>query len=149
MYARILELFEINSEEGQAEAVFSENFETELKGGQTYFIHKESGIVAFKAEGPGLWSRLEILLAFYPEFEKMYGLRVLAQAETPGLGGRIAEPEFQERFAGVDSVPDIRIVKFAASSNQVDAVAGATKTSAALEAIINTALSGARKAFEK
>lgn len=147
LYVSILDLFGIDAEEENAETLFSSSFETRLMSGNTYYIHKDSGAVAFSAAGSGLWSRIELLLAFYPGFERMYGLKVLSQAETPGLGGRIAEPAFQERFRDVDAVPDIRIVKFASASNQVDAVTGASKTSDAVAVIINQGLTQARKAF--
>lgn len=81
-------------------------------------------------------------------FEKLYGLRVISQAETPGLGGRIAEKQFQERFKDVEVQPSLRIVKFASAPNEVDAVTGASKTSEALEEIINKALEEAAQALK-
>ena len=103
----------------------------------------------FKVDGPGLWSRIEILLAVHPDFDQLYGLRVLSQAETPGLGGRIAELEFQERFRNAGIRPVIRIVKFASAPNEIDAVTGASMTAKSLERIINKGVKQMDQAFKK
>ena len=142
LYKTILDLFEIPAQEEQIRSIFNDNFEIKKIGNTLYYISKtvDSGTILFKTEGPGLWSVIEILLAVDPSFETLYGLRVLAQAETPSLGGRIAEVEFQERFRGVEIRPELRIVKFASAVNEVDAVTGASKTSEALEKIINSSI---------
>ena len=149
LYKTILDLFEIPAQEEQIRSVFNDNFEIKKIGNTLYYISKtvDSGTIVFKTEGPGLWSVIEILLAVDPSFDTLYGLRVLAQAETPGLGGRIAEIEFQERFRGVEIRPELRIVKFASAVNEVDAVTGASKTSEALEKIINNSIKDLDKVF--
>lgn len=150
LYKTILDLFEIPAGEEEITEIFSENFETREIGKRVYYISKtkEAGAVVFKADGPGLWSRIEILLAVYPDFEKLYGMRVLAQAETPGLGGRITELEFQERFSGVEIRPELRIVKFASAANEVDAITGASMTAKSLERIVNRGIREMDQAFE-
>ena len=142
LYATILDLFGIGAEPDEVEAVFMENFETRTVGSTTYYVSKRTdpGAVVFKTEGAGLWSRIEVLLAVAPGLEKLVGMRVIAQAETPGLGGRIAELEFQERFRGVEIRPRLRVVRVAAQPNEVDAITGATATVRALEKIINRGL---------
>ena len=149
LYAVILELFQIPAAEEEIASVFEQNFEIRKMGGKDYYISKEvyPDTVVFKNEGPGLWSTIEILLAVNPDFESLYGLRVLAQAETPGLGGRISEIDFQERFGGVELRPELRIVKFASASNEVDAITGASKTAEALERLINRSIQELDSAF--
>lgn len=139
LYATILELFEIPAEEQDTERVFLENFTIAERGATTYYTakRKHAGTVVFKTDGPGLWSQIELLLAVEPNRQSLLGLRVLSQAETPGLGGRIGEAEFQTRFAGADIRPKLKLVKFAMADNEVDAISGATKTSEAVQAIIN------------
>ena len=149
LYQSVLELFNQETPIEEVDAAFSGKFSFDSHGGRDYFLEKETGVVVFKADGPGLWSRIEILLALNPDFESLYGLKVLSQAETPGLGGRIAEPEFQESFRGIEVVPSLRIVKFASAANEVDAVTGASKTCEALEKIINKAVAEARQAYKK
>jgi len=149
LYATILELFEIPVAEDNVEAVFEDHFETVQSGGTTYYraTKKRPGTIVFKSEGSGLWSRIELLLAVNPNHQTLYGMRVLSQAETPGLGGRIGEPEFQAQFNGAEVRPKLGVVKFAIAGNQVDAVSGATKTSDAVESIVNAGIEGMDRAF--
>lgn len=142
LYQAILELYGIEDHEGETERIFAENFTEERVGGRSYWTSTvaEPGTVVFTAEGSGLWSRIELLLAVEADGESLYGLRVLSQAETPGLGGRIAERGFQERFRGVAVRPAVRVVKFATAPTDVDAIAGASRTSAAVGVIINQAI---------
>ncbi len=160
LYALILDLFDIPIKTESPEEkptkeeiknTFLNNFEIKNIGDKTYYISKtkDRGVIVFKTSGPGLWSTIEILLAVYPNFEKLYGLRVISQAETPGLGGRIAEKSFQSRFKDVEITPQLRIVKFASAPNEVDAITGASKTSKALEVIINKAIKETKHAFKE
>ena len=149
LYGVILDMFEIEVPEDTTEQVFMENFETTTVGSTIYYTSKikEPGTVVFKSEGSGLWSRIEVLLAVTADREKLFGMRVLSQAETPGLGGRISEMEFQESFSGVEIRPQLEIVKFASQPNEVDAITGASRTASSLEKIINNGVAGMDKAF--
>lgn len=142
LYQAILELYGIEDRQGETESIFSSSFASEERGGRTYWTSTKvaPGTVVFTTEGPGLWSRIELLLAVAADGETLHGLRVLSQAETPGLGGRIAERGFQERFRGVAIRPAVRVVKFASAPTDVDAIAGASRTSAAVGTIINAAI---------
>lgn len=149
LYRVILELFEIAAPEERTEEVFLEHFEIRTVGKSVYYVSrlKEPGTVVFRTEGAGLWSRIEVLVAVAPGLEKLHGMRVLSQAETPGLGGRISERGFQESFAGIEIRPRLEIVKFASLPNQVDAVTGASRTSESLQRIINRGIAEMDKAF--
>ncbi|MBT7164352.1 MAG: FMN-binding protein [Victivallales bacterium] len=146
----ILALYGVPEAEATAEGAFEEHFEVREVGDTTYYVAKKvaPGTVVFKAEGPGLWSRVELLLAVAADGKSLYGLRVLAQAETPGLGGRISELAFQEQFKGVGLRPQLKLVKFAMADNETDAVSGATMTSTAVQAIINQGVANADRAME-
>ena len=154
LYAEIMDLYSIEYQEDEIEETFSTNFTVMVLGDSTYYIsdsepdNEHPGSIVFKTAGPGLWSIIEILLAVDSEMESLIGMRVLSQAETPGLGGRISEPGFQESFSGADIRPNLSIVKFATLSNEVDAISGATKTSTSLETIINQAILGLDMAFQ-
>jgi Na+-transporting NADH:ubiquinone oxidoreductase subunit C len=149
LYAVILEKYGIPFDKETIEATFSSHFETKKIGNTVYYVAKKQGAIVFKAQGAGLWSIIEVLLAVSADLERMEWLAVLVQAETPGLGGRIAEEEFQARFTGVEIRPQLNIVKFASGPNEVDAVTGASKTSEALEQIINNAIKELDQAFGK
>lgn len=142
LYRDILDLYGINYTEENTAEVFEEHFTSRQIGGKTYYeaTEKHPGSIVFETEGAGLWSIIEIIVAVGAEHEQLIGMRVISQAETPGLGGRISEAEFQRRFEGVDIKPAVNVVKFAAASNEVDAIAGASKTSDALENIINSGI---------
>ena len=143
LQGQILELFDIPHAQEQIEPVFAEHFETRPIGQHVYYIARD-GTIVFKTTGPGLWGRVDLLLAVEPDGRELRAMRVLAQAETPGLGGRIAEPQWQANFTGASLEPRLEIVKFASTPNQVDAVTGATKTSKAVEDIINGAIAQMR-----
>jgi Na+-transporting NADH:ubiquinone oxidoreductase subunit NqrC len=149
LYRQILDLFEVPYGEEEVERVFRESFDTERRGGRTYYLSRVEprGTIVYTVEGSGLWSRIRLLLAVDPDLERMYGLRVLEQAETPGLGGRIGEEGFQRQFRGVSLQPALRIVRFASAPNEVNAVTGATRTSRAMEGIIGRALDQVRQDF--
>ena len=140
LYQVILDLFAIESSPENVVSVFGENFSVNTIAQKKYYLNKNNNIMVFKAEGPGLWSRIEILLAVNPDRESLYGLRIIQQAETPGLGGRIAESEFMDSFKDREIRPVLKIVKFAQNVNEIDAISGATKTSKALENIINNGI---------
>ncbi len=147
LYRTILELFEVPIENADVEAVFAENFETLSVGNGTFYRSKKTnpGAMVFQSEGPGLWSQIDLLLAVNADRQSLYGLRVVSQAETPGLGGRITEKGFQNSFAGVDIRPAIRVAKFAMADNEVDGISGATTTSTAIERIINEGIRNLNK----
>jgi len=107
----------------------------------------------FRFRGLGFWAPIEGILAVTPDLEKTVGLVILDQKETPGLGGRIAEPVFLDQFAdGLDvSVPagDAPFLVVSGSPSEpgsagagrhVDAITGATQTSMAMDRILNDAL---------
>jgi len=152
LYKVINDMFEIKAGEDETEKVFLENFEIKEIGGTPYYISKGTGdipkgIVLFKEEGSGLWSRIELLIAVNPDRETLNGLRVISQAETPGLGARITEPEFLLSFKDKAIRPDIKVVKFASAPNEVDGVTGATATSDSVQDIINKGVKKLDQAF--
>jgi len=106
--------------------------------------------IAVEAAGPGLWGTIRVILAASPDGERVRGIRVVAQNETPGLGGRIEEPWFLGQFEG-ERAPGGRVaVKAGAEASgkadadkengRVDGISGATRTSQSFEAIVNAGL---------
>jgi len=72
----------------------------------------------------GMWNEIELAGALDLDY-KFLGIKVLEQGETPGLGARIEEEEFQQQFSGV-AAEDIKLSKF---GGKIDAISGATTTS--------------------
>lgn len=85
--------------------------------------NKLSGFI-LKCKGRGYSSDIEVLAGLDLNL-KITNIKILSQNETPGLGSRVSEPSFIERFKG----------KGKDSLNQVDAITGATISS---RAVINS-----------
>ena len=101
----------------------------------------DGNIVGFviPAEGPGLWGEIEAVIGFDAELSILTGVDFIKQNETPGLGGRIAEPWFRSQFRG-KAAPLSRVAEgtMSADTHEFDAITGATITSTAVETIINS-----------
>ncbi|MGQ9559810.1 MAG: FMN-binding protein [Candidatus Oleimicrobiaceae bacterium] len=145
----VLEVFGIPYAEDSLLEVFANSVEVVQRSEGTYYRAYEmrggskvyTGL-AVELSGPGFWAPIRVILALEQDLETVRGLRVVDQAETPGLGGRMVEPWFQEQFKGKKVKPVLRIVygTRASGPNEVDAITGATETSKALDRIINRGL---------
>jgi len=98
--------------------------------------------------GPGLWGNVTIALGFNQDLTRIVGYYPVAQVETPGLGARIADPWFIAQFAG-QAIPASGTIRFVAGSgsgdankdnDSLDGVTGATITTNAVKAILNSAV---------
>ncbi|MGE5653613.1 MAG: RnfABCDGE type electron transport complex subunit G [Bacillota bacterium] len=70
---------------------------------------------------------------------KVIGMKVLSQAETPGLGTKSTDPEWQKQFVGKQANKDLEVVKQAPNANQIQAITAATISSKAVTTGINQA----------
>lgn len=140
----VLNALHIPYDSDNMEEVFALEVKTHLlEDVPLYLLYDENGhleAVAFKMEGSGVWAPIDAIIALEVDLETIYGMSILEQAETPGLGARIADRDFLDTFVGKKTKPQITLVSRtrAQGENQVDAITGATKTSKALENIINT-----------
>ncbi len=117
-------------------------------GGKRVYLVEETGA--------GLWGAISILVAAEAGAERLVGLEILAQNETPGLGGRIDEAWFKEQFRG-ELIREGRVrislgAEAGAGSGSpgedgppqddglVDGISGASRTSAAFELILTKAI---------
>lgn len=105
-----------------------------------FYRSKASGDIAFKVKGKGAQEAIEATIALSPDFEKVRGLSIVDQKETPGLGGRIEEKEFLDKFKGKVVTNGLSITSpgKAAADNEVDGITGATLTCDALEKLLNS-----------
>lgn len=111
-----------------------------------YVYEDERGrLYAKQFAGPGLWGTIEGVVAVSSDLSRFAGLEILSDNETPGLGGRINEPQFKEQFRGAE-IPEGGILVRKASAEgsapegAVDGITGATRTSDAMQVIINNEL---------
>jgi len=148
---RVIEVFGLADpgaelQPARVDELYSKHVKQDQAGGLTIYrgyddAGKELG-VAFEASGSGLWSVIRVLVALTPDFKNIYRLRVLEQGETPGLGGRIAEPEFLQKFDDLPLGPApgyVGVVAYQAPDKpyEVAAITGATQTSKSLEKLLN------------
>lgn len=104
----------------------------------------------FPIEGRGLWSTLYGYLAVDADLNTVRGITFYDHGETPGLGGEISMPWFQENFVGKKlhgadgEFKSVTVVKGAAAdkykepelSHYVDGISGATITANGVTAMV-------------
>jgi len=94
-----------------------------------------------KTAGQGYADKIEMLIGFDPQVEKITGIFVLDQKETPGLGNKIVTDEWRSQFIAKSTGQSLAAVKGKAKAgNEIDAITGATISSKAVTDIINTAV---------
>ncbi|MFY9282813.1 MAG: FMN-binding protein [Miniphocaeibacter sp.] len=143
---KILSVFNILPEEAtpqEIDEIFKENIKEEDYEGKKLYIQEENGesvAYAVPFDGPGLWGSIDGYLGIKSDLKTVTGIEFIKQEETPGLGGRIAEPEYKEQFRDLDisdsSSGEIVINKPAPGGN-IDAITGATQTSTFVTNMIN------------
>ena len=111
-------------------------------------IDPENPAIGFDFSGMGFWDRIDGIIVFTQNLEKIINIQFFDHKETPGLGARIEEKWFTDQFKGVriawnKDVSDRVIIGRATGAkpdNQVDAITGATQTSMALKRFLNAEL---------
>ena len=82
---------------------------------------------AFMATATGYGGAIDILIGLKPD-ATLCGIKIISQQETPGLGAKIVESSFLAQFKGL-SVDEVDL---SADGGKVDAITGATISSAAV-----------------
>ncbi len=96
--------------------------------------------IILPVSGYGLWSTMYGFLALEPDCNTVIGINFYDQAETPGLGGEVVNPDWRALWKGkkvydASGTPVLRLVKGSVTEGQagaeymVDGLAGATLTS--------------------
>ncbi len=109
-----------------------------------YLLQRDGALmlIVLPVYGTGYASTIRAMLAMEADLQTVAALTVLEQGETPGLGARIMEPDWQAQWPGTqavaeDGTPVIEVVKGSASETwQVDALTGATRTSNAVQFLL-------------
>lgn len=105
--------------------------------------------------GRGLWGGISGYLALKKDFDTVFGSYFTHESETAGLGARIVEEEFQEKFIGKKAFSDSTFQKVALVLSkkiehpeyEVDAITGATLTSNGVSEMFQTSLLPYQKFF--
>ena len=106
---------------------------------------------AFKCEGSGFADKIKLVLVVDAGFEKLKGFGVLASNETPGFGDQIKLPYYRDQFAGAPTT-ELVLIKLGDSGaidSKIVAISGATVSSEAVVAIINTFVSQVKKHMQE
>ena len=72
------------------------------------------------------------------------GISVISQSETAGLGAKCAAADFADQFRGITGGTVVFIKTGKSAPNEIDALSGATITTRAVTAAVNTGLAYAR-----
>jgi electron transport complex protein RnfG len=100
--------------------------------------------------GSGFVDKITVLIGLDRTADRITGMRVLEQKETPGLGNRIENDGYFGQFAGKDAAKPLVVVKTGATwPNHIEAVSGATKSSRYVADIVNEAVADLRPVLEK
>ena len=114
------------------------------QGGPTFHVYEHPGhgrLLAVEFSGWGLWGPIRGLLCLKRDMKTIHAVLFYYHQETPGIGGKIAEDDFQNRFGG--KVIDfggrgIDIVRGKArEAHEVDTISGATMTCEKVEAMLD------------
>jgi electron transport complex protein RnfG len=95
-----------------------------------------------KTSGQGYADRIELLVGMDQNAEKVTGLFILDQKETPGLGNKIVEDAWRDQYSGKSTATPFTVVKLPrGGENEIDAISGATISSDAVTNLVNQAVS--------
>ncbi|MEZ7198164.1 RnfABCDGE type electron transport complex subunit G [Pseudodesulfovibrio karagichevae] len=92
--------------------------------------------VAFETFGKGFGGPVGIMVGFNTDGATLVGIGTTTLKETPGLGMRLAEPEFRDQFRG-HSTQSVALTK---NGGDIAAIAGATISSTGGVAAVNQAI---------
>ncbi|UMA63501.1 FMN-binding protein [Roseivivax marinus] len=94
----------------------------------------EVSLVLLPMTGQGYGGRIDAIMALRGDMNTVAGVAVTNHSETPGLGGRIEEPAWQEGFVGTELRAPTGDMRFAVARGEasppyeVDGITGATRT---------------------
>lgn len=136
--------------DGEAQHLFDRRVRPlEVRGRTMYVGYEADGRTikgyVFPVGGPGFWGPIFGMAAVTPDAGQVLGLAFYKHSETPGLGARISEPWFTDQFKGLPLQSRAAGQKFfylkpagtSRAADELDAVTGATRTSAAVETFLN------------
>lgn len=85
--------------------------------------------------GQGYGGTIKIMAFLSPDFEKIKGIKIIEDSETPGLGSRIREKNFRRQFENLQ----IQEIK------EAETITGATISSKAVMDILDKKIEGLRE----
>ena len=93
-----------------------------------------------KVNTKGFHGAIDFVIAISNE-DKITGIKVLSHNETPGLGAKITEDKFAQRFKDKSATDYLEVVKVTPNKDtEVEAISGATTSSRASVNAVNEAI---------
>ncbi len=126
------------------------------KDGEVLYTYDKGGktVAAKEFFGMGLWGTINGILAVNGDVTSTVGLQIIGHNETPGLGGRIDDASFKNQFRG-EALKDGKLkIRSGAEAGGgpvdpgdgvVDGITGATRTTQAMEVIVNREIGDIKK----
>ncbi|MBU0716219.1 MAG: RnfABCDGE type electron transport complex subunit G [Verrucomicrobia bacterium] len=116
----------------------------------TFYVARKQGVfvgAAFEASSDqGYNGTIRILAGILPD-NRIKGLEIVEQAETPGLGAKISESAFKDQFQGKAIFSTRWMVK--KDGGDIDAITGATISPRAVVSALETGLAVYTNNFDK
>ena len=142
--------------------VFETRVKPTLSQGRTVYtaydpVGRNPVSYATMMSGPGFWGPISAMVAVDGEGSRIIGIEFFRLEETPGLGARITEPQFEKQFVGLSlalasgekTFFSITAPAPGKSALELDAITGATSTSRAVEVFLNSELQRFLKEFRE
>ena len=109
---------------------------------EAYKDGEQVGYVIDATSPSGYGGDVQVALGITNEGEITAFTVISAASETPGLGAKSTEPEFQAQFSGLSALTPIAFSKTGANrdNNEIDAISGATITTTAVTTAVNEAI---------
>ncbi len=108
----------------------NDRLEIELDGiSHTVFIGKKDDrlyAIAFESTGAGFGGDIGVMIGIDIRKSTLSGIGILTHQETPGLGSRISETSFTDKFKGRSVNDNFKVKK---DEGAIDAISGATNSS--------------------
>jgi electron transport complex protein RnfG len=93
---------------------------------------------AMSVTGNGFSDKITLMVGVSEDLESISGIEILKQTDTPGLGARIVESEFKNKFKDLRTTPQVEVIKQGdPAQNEIQAITAATITSKAVVDIVN------------
>ena len=122
------------------------------RGGESvYRVTDEQGALrgwAMEAQRMGFVDKIQLMIGLDAPAQRITGLVVLESKETPGLGEKIRDHEFRERFLDQPTDTALTVVKPGRSADHpIQAITGATISSRAVTDGVNERVATIRAAL--
>lgn len=118
----------------ETEALSTESFAVE----ELYRVNRDGALLGYCAnvKSAGFGGDIDMMVAVSPD-GALLGVKIVAMAETPGLGSRAGEDEHLDQYKGRFTYGD---QEYLTLGEHVDAISGATISSKAVHVGVNAAL---------